>query len=197
MATLPIADAGHTGQYQPENDFSIEVLGIHARDEAERRRYAARWAAIMYEDAGRILAFQHAYDEAVRRLYPGETMIDIARLPDAQNDQSSLQTGDRILLFTRPDCAACDVLLKQVLDVLDRVAGVDIYLHGLIEQDDEAVRAWASRHGIDGTLVQQRRVTLNHDSGVLARLTNDRGAVPYLLRLRNGETAPLRVSELK
>jgi integrating conjugative element protein (TIGR03759 family) len=58
----------------------IEVLGIHARDDAERRDYAERWAVLMREDVDRILAFQRAYDEAGRFLFPGERLIDLIRL---------------------------------------------------------------------------------------------------------------------
>ncbi|MGB5830583.1 MAG: TIGR03759 family integrating conjugative element protein, partial [Thiohalocapsa sp.] len=49
---------GVRGSISPANLSPIEVLGIHARDEAERRRYAERWAQMMRDDADRILAFQ-------------------------------------------------------------------------------------------------------------------------------------------
>ena len=51
---------------------------------AERRRYAERWARMMRDDAERILAFQHAYDQAWRRLFPAEPLIDPAQLPRAR-----------------------------------------------------------------------------------------------------------------
>ena len=57
---------GVRGSISPSTISPIEVLGIHARDEAERQRYAEAWARVMYEDAGRILAFQHAYDAATK-----------------------------------------------------------------------------------------------------------------------------------
>lgn len=78
------------------------MLGIHARDQDERRRYAEMWVRAMREDVSRILAFQHAYDEAGKRLYPNEQLIDPDHLPSA-NKTSSLQLGDRVLFFTRSD----------------------------------------------------------------------------------------------
>ncbi len=42
----------------PPTISPIEVLGIHARDGLERRRYAEAWARTMREDVDRILAFQ-------------------------------------------------------------------------------------------------------------------------------------------
>ena len=59
---------GIRGSISPETISPIEVLGIHARDEAERQRYADAWASAMHEDVDRILAFQRAYDEAGKRL---------------------------------------------------------------------------------------------------------------------------------
>ena len=63
---------GIRGSISPETISPIEVLGIHARDEAERQRYADAWARALHEDVDRILAFQRAYDAAGKRLYPNE-----------------------------------------------------------------------------------------------------------------------------
>ena len=130
---------GIRGSISPATLSPIEVLGIHARDEAERRRYAERWARLMREDAERILAFQHAYDQAWQRLFPAEPLIDLARLPDEKASDVALQPNDRVLFFTRPDCASCDVLLQRLLKRIDTLAGVDIYLLGLPPDDDTAV----------------------------------------------------------
>ena len=87
---------GIRGSISPSTISPIEVLGIHARDEAERRRYAEEWARIMYEDAGRILAFQQAYDEAVKRLYPHQPLIDVSRLPGKSAEKPEHQATDRL-----------------------------------------------------------------------------------------------------
>ena len=58
---------GIRGSVSPDTISPLEVLGIHARDEAEQRRYAELWAQAMWEDAERILAFQRAYVEAGTR----------------------------------------------------------------------------------------------------------------------------------
>ena len=78
---------GIRGSISPSTISPIEVLGIHAEDAVERDRYAETWARMMREDVARILAFQHAYDEAGRRLFPGEQLIDPNRLP--QNNPKS------------------------------------------------------------------------------------------------------------
>jgi hypothetical protein len=54
---------GIRGAISPKTLSPIEVLGIHAETEAERRNYARRFARLMREeDAERLLAFQRAYD---------------------------------------------------------------------------------------------------------------------------------------
>lgn len=187
---------GIRGSISPLTISPIEVLGIHARDQDERRRYAEMWARAMREDVSRILAFQHAYDEAGRHLYPNEQLIDLDRLPRRGNKISSLQPGDRVLFFTRPDCLACDALLGKVLKRIDKVAAIDIYITGVKTGDDQAVRDWAAGHSIKPEWVRSHRVTLNHEAGVLERLTQGKGKIPYILRRQGKDLSVLRDSEI-
>jgi len=187
---------GIRGSISPSRISPIEVLGIHARDEAERQRYAETWARAMREDVDRILAFQYAYDAAGKRLYPNEPLIDIHRLPGKSKETSALQSTDRLLFFTRPACPVCDLLIDKLLQRIDEVSGIDIYVTELVPGDDAAVRDWASRHQIEPDWVRSRRVTLNHDGGALDKLTNGQGEVPSVLRRRGEELSQLRASDL-
>ena len=187
---------GIRGSISPSTISPIEVLGIHARDEAERQQYAEAWASAMREDVDRILSFQRAYDTAVKRLYPNEPLIDIDRLPGKSEQTSALQSTDRLLFFARPACPVCDVLMNKLLKRIEEVNGIDIYLTELAPGDDAAVRNWASRHQIEPEWVRSRRVTLNHDGGALDRLTNGQGKVPYLLRRRGEALSQFPASDL-
>lgn len=187
---------GIRGSISPSTISPIEVLGIHARDQDERRRYAEMWARAMREDVSRILAFQYAYDEAGKRLYPNEQLIDINRLPGRGDKTGSLQPGDRVLFFTRPDCPACDALLGKLLKRIDTVAAIDIYIAGVQSGDDQAVRDWAAGHAIKPEWVRSRRVTLNHEAGVLERLTQGKGKIPYMLRRQGMDLSVLRASDI-
>ena len=187
---------GIRGSISPSTISPIEVLGIHARDEAERQQYAEAWARAMREDVDRILSFQLAYDAAVNRLYPNEPLIDINRLPGKSAETSGLQSTDRLLFFARPECPVCDVLVNKLLQRIDEVSGIDIYLTELALGDDAAVRDWASSHRIEPEWVRSRRVTLNHDGGALEKLTSGQGNVPYLLRRRGEELSQFPASDL-
>jgi integrating conjugative element protein (TIGR03759 family) len=210
---------GIRGSISPSSISPIEVLGIHARDEAERQRYAEVWARAMREDVDRILAFQHAYDAAGKRLYPNEPLIDVDRLPVKAEETSAFQSTDRLLFFARPECPACDMLvgklLKRIDEVsgrpecpacdmlvgkllkrIDEVSGIDIYLTDIAPSDDATVRDWASTHRIDPEWVRTRRITLNHDGGALDSLTGGQGEVPTMLRRRGEVLSKLRASAL-
>jgi len=187
---------GVRGSISPGTISPIEVLGIHAQDVAERQRYAERWAQTMHEDAERILAFQHAYDAAIRRLYPNEPLIDSGRLPEPSEKTGSLEPGDRVLFFTRAECPVCDALFGRLIQKIDAIAGIDIYISGEHGGNDEAVRDWAKRHAIQPEWVRARRVTLNHDAGALEQLTHGEGEVPSLMRRKGDVVSPLRPADL-
>jgi integrating conjugative element protein (TIGR03759 family) len=174
----------------------IEVLGIHARDSAERRRYAERWARAMRNDAERILAFQHAYDTAAERLFPGQTLIDVGKLQTLPQKTNELRADDRILFFTAVMCPACDAVLVKLLSHLESVAGIDIYISHVPTIDDEAIRAWAKDHGIERKWVEARRVTLNHDGGALEKITDKPVETPALFVRRNQKLSKLSYAEL-
>lgn len=70
---------GYRGAVSVSNISPVEVLGIHARDDAERRRYAELLARIMVEDAQRVLAFERERIAAMDRLYPNLKVMDVGR----------------------------------------------------------------------------------------------------------------------
>jgi integrating conjugative element protein (TIGR03759 family) len=55
----------------------IEVLGIHARDDAERRKYAEAFARLMAEDTSKVLRFQDEYQLAFHRQFGNMAAIDL------------------------------------------------------------------------------------------------------------------------
>ena len=188
---------GIRGSISPGNISPIEVLGIHARTEAERQDYAARWAKLMREDVGRILAFQRAYDEAGRRLFPEEKLIAEAVMPIDKLGAVGLSAQDRLLFFTNPNCAGCDTVLRSILRDVDRVDGIDIYLRGIADGDTGSVRAWAAQRGISPESVKRGRVTLNFDGGTLAKLGGGSATLPVILRRRADAITPIASSTFK
>ncbi|MEX2123867.1 MAG: TIGR03759 family integrating conjugative element protein [Woeseia sp.] len=187
---------GIRGSVSPANLSPVEVLGIHARDDAERRHYAELWARAMFEDAERILAFQHAYDVAARHFHPGLKLIDTTELPAARIKKSELRGDDRVLFFTGLDCPVCDAVMAKLLGRLDHIAGIDIYVTDSTDSDDVGIRRWAEAHAIKVAWVRDGRVTLNHDTGVLSRIADGATRPPALFVRRQDQVSPLSYAAL-
>jgi integrating conjugative element protein (TIGR03759 family) len=187
---------GIRGSVSPATLSPIEVLGIHARDAAERRRYAELWARAMRDDAERILAFQRDYDAAIRRLLAGQALIDVTVRSSVPPENRHLRSTDRVVLFTGLDCPACDAVLTTVLSRADDLAGIDVYITDS-EATDSDVRAWAERRNIDRDWVKARRVTLNRDADGLTKLSGNSASVPAMFVRRDGELLALNYADLQ
>lgn len=174
---------GLRGSLSTERITPIEVLGIHARSDDERRRYAEAWVRALHEDTARVLAFEREVQTAWRRLYGHEHTLDLSRVPGRKDHY--LQAGDRLVVHTRAArCTTCDLLLTELIGrVREHGIGLDIYF---ADGDDAALRAWAVRHRIDAAWVRSRRITLNHADAALLRGNGAWRPLPYLY-LRRGD----------
>lgn len=72
---------GPRASFSVEHLSPIEALGIHARSDAERRKYAEMFARVFHQDVERSLAWNASFQDAMQRLYPNEPMVDYRGLP--------------------------------------------------------------------------------------------------------------------
>jgi integrating conjugative element protein (TIGR03759 family) len=199
----------------------IEVLGIHARDDAERRKYAEMFARLMAEDTQRVLEFQLEYDRAFRRLHPklvaldfGATAQNLEGLKTASapapalavptnapapvaagiSRPTAVSAGDRMLVFTRADCRDCDDLVRRAAAATQHGVTVDLYLVGARSSDE--AQGYARRVALDPALVSAGRVTLNLDGGTFARVLPRQRDLPALVRRRGESLVQLALSDL-
>ncbi len=188
---------GMRGFVSVDNLSPIEVLGIHARTDEERNKYATLWAKLMREDTIRILKFQRAYDEASLKLNQDTPLIDPALLPVALESASSeLQTDERIMIFVELDCVVCDLVVDRALDSLDEVEGIDVYFLNLEPTQEHRLQTWANERNIDSNLVRSGRVTINFDDGLLESLEPHQSKVPTLKRRTEDEIQPISVEAI-
>jgi len=186
---------GVRGSVSPATLSPIEVLGIHARSTEERQRYAEQWAVMMREDAERILAFQWAYDDAHRRLFPNGLLIDASVVNASKSGQGlaeklAWQPNDRVLFFTDTQCPTCDAVLERLVSQLKQFSGIDLYLIDVSAGDESRIREWAASKNIDPQWVDEHKVTLNIDAGArdkVAAHTGQQGRDLPLLVLRRGD----------
>lgn len=167
---------GPQGVWSPNLD-PLTMLGIEARSESERTRYAELLARKEFERNEKILAFQLAYDQAFTRLYPN---ILPFRVDENGQVSAAPTSSNRIIYFTRSDCGKkCSDDLKKLFSYSGNNP-VDIYLVDS-QQSDEKIRQWALEQKIDVNKVRSRQITLNHDKGMW--LQNGNGKMPSAFRI--------------
>ncbi|MBX8508959.1 TIGR03759 family integrating conjugative element protein [Pseudomonas cichorii] len=169
---------GPLGLHSPNLD-PLSALGIEARNEADRTRYAELQVQMETARITKLLAYQNAYDQAYKRLYPDVVPI---HLIGTQPSVSPVETATRPAVFVTGDCNACDALIKRMQK---QNQSFDIYLIDSRGNDDR-IRAWARKSGVDPEKVRNRQVTLNHDAGRWQKL-GGKGEFPAVLKQQNGK----------
>lgn len=162
---------GPRGTWSPNLD-PVSVLGIYAKTNAERKRYAEWLAKLEHARLGKEIAFQREYDAAFSRLFPEAKVIG------AKWDE---------LRFYAPVTAASERWVPRLL-ARSLNTKVDIYLSGA---DDAAIRHWAEQYRIPADKVRARRITLNHQP---SSIPFDR---PTLLAVKDGAIRKLDLDRLE
>lgn len=149
--------SGPLGIYSPNLD-PLSALGIEARTDEERRRYAELQVQAEARRVEKLLAYQKAYDEAWQRLNPGMQRVN---LPDDKPVAAAARGSGRTAVFVKDGCEACGQLVQRL-----QSAGTefDVYMVGS-RADDALIRDWAKRAQIDPARVRKGSITLNHDGG--------------------------------
>jgi integrating conjugative element protein (TIGR03759 family) len=172
---------GRLGVFSPGID-PLTALGIEARSDAERARYAELQVAAERARVERELAYQLAYDAAWKRLYPNQKRINSPSGAIAPRSSGSNSGSGRLAVFVKANCPPCDQRVQQ----LQAAGGAfDIYMVG-DRNDDAVIRAWAIQAKVDPARVRAKTITLNHDGGKWLTLGMS-GALPAVVREVNGK----------
>ena len=168
--------AGPRGTQSPGLD-PLTALGIEAKNDAERKKYAEQWVKQEFARTEKELRFQREVDAAWQRL--GVLPVNMGNAAGIAHD-----TGGRLALFVKAkDCGQCDARLAAVL--ADN-RPVDIYLVDS-KGNDNLLRNWARANNIPVDKVRSRQITLNHDGGRWLKFGN--GLMPVVLQQgKNGWT---------
>lgn len=178
--------SGPRGKWSKDLD-PLTALGIEARTETERRRYAELLVLATRKRIEQELAFQLAYDAANERLFPSQLAVTQFLMKDAPSLSSASLAGsfattaaqvkERVAFFTLIDsCSECDVELERLLG-LKQV--MDIYLVDS-DFDDKKIRKWAVDRGLPVDRVKDRSITLNHNKYKSVTTSNK---LPAIIRL--------------
>jgi len=169
---------GPLGTYSPNLD-PLSALGIEARTDEERRRYAELQVQVEARRVEKLLAYQRAYDEAWQRLNPGMQRVN---LPDDKPGTAAARGSGRTAVFVKDGCEACGQLVQRLQS---SGTAFDLYMVGS-RQDDGRIRDWAKRANVDPARVRSGTITLNHDGGRWLSLGLP-GDLPAVVRETNGQ----------
>ena len=200
---------GYLGFWNPSID-PILALGMFAETESERTRYAELYVQKEVEMTDRVLTFQRSYRDAFAKLYPDASMTDERLLAPYVNHRKQhrdklfnkkktdmqVAEGDKLRWFVDDNCPSCSDLIRMLLQKTAPINNVRIDIFVVSAKNDNDVREWAKRTGIDPGWVITRRVTLNRDDGTLAALSKSSGTsrpkLPALFLQRNEQFYQLR-----
>ena len=76
MVRAKVLLKGPRASFSVENLSPVEALGIHARDEKERTKYAEMFARALQADVERSLAWNRTFMEVQGRLFPNQSVMD-------------------------------------------------------------------------------------------------------------------------
>ena len=170
---------GPLGIYSPNLD-PLTALGIEARSDEERRRFAELQVQIEARRVEKLLAYQRAYDAAWQRLAPGMQRVNLPGAGAAAPGMA--QAGARTAVFVKDACTSCDETVQRLQA---EGANFDIYVVGS-RGDDARIREWARRTRIDPAKVRNGHITLNHDAGRWLSL-GVQGDLPAVVRQVGGQ----------
>ncbi|MBD4213501.1 TIGR03759 family integrating conjugative element protein [Xanthomonas citri pv. citri] len=174
---------GPLGTYSPNLD-PLTALGIEARSDEKRRRFAELQVQAEARRVQKTLDYQRAYDAAWQRLHPD---LQRVALPggqaggDVRGGTGAAEPG-RLAVFVKEGCVACDQRVQQLQSA---GTAMDVYVVGS-RGDDKRIRRWARQAAIEPAKVQAKAITLNHDGGRWLSLGVS-GELPAVVREVGGQ----------
>ena len=161
------------GKYLWKDLDPITVLGLNARSDSERKRYAEKLAKLEFSNAQKVILLDRAYNKAFHELYGKLPVVDPSKLNIGRAKASLLSVpkasvkgefGDRYIAFVNTQCSACNSMVKQVLGLLQLGVSLDIHFKN---DSRQAITRWATKQGISPESVEVGTITLNPDSALI------------------------------
>jgi integrating conjugative element protein (TIGR03759 family) len=181
--------------YWSEDKRPLIVLGVTARTEEERRRYAELYVNFEYQAAQGTFAFSRMVDAIGKAKHGTEALFGAVAQAQAPE---MFEAGDRMMLVLRVDqeCLVCTQAISVVQQIgrSNGTTGVDVYFVGATR---EAIVAYGSQRMILPEDVKAKRITLNIATPeFLAQMKLNSGSTPSVFRRRGQALTPIALSEL-
>jgi integrating conjugative element protein (TIGR03759 family) len=176
--------------YQGLRQTPLDILGLNARNEAERNHFAELAAKQEAQKVAKNIAWNNAFYKAYNKLFANVPVVgdfDPSPFSPYNHKPVQLNPGDTLYFFIKPEDAVTTILMV-LMDAIENTP--DTHLHVmLMESEDLAIQLWANKHQIPQHLVNNARITLNHGDLNYQALKVNKKSTPLLLLAKNGHSS--------
>ncbi|KTD04445.1 bile acid beta-glucosidase [Legionella geestiana] len=176
--------------YQGLRQTPLDILGLNARNEAERNHFAELAAKQEAQKVAKNIAWNNAFYKAYNKLFANVPVVgdfDPSPFSPYNHKPVQLTPGDTLYFFIKPEDTVTTILLV-LIDAIESTP--DTHLHVmLLDSEDLAIQLWANKLQIPQHLVNNARVTLNHGDLNYQALKVNKKSTPLLLLANNGHSS--------
>lgn len=183
--------------YKGLNLTPVDILGINARNDAERNHLAALGAFQEAQKISKNIAWNNAFYKAYKTLFQGVPVVGEAFDPTPYSPVNHkpivLLPKDELYLFIKPE----DVFQSIIFMLTDAVVqnpNTKLNLM-LLDANEEEIQLFANKVGLSRLLVEQGKITLNQGDFHFKNLSLDDKKTPLLLLTRHGVSAVVNLGK--
>ncbi len=173
----------------------VEILGINARNPAERKRFAFVYAKQLQEKMAKELAWQFATSQAKAEVNKGLPLIrpfNVRRFSPYNYHAVGLKPGDQLFLLTRLNLSVRRVVSTLLADIQSQ-KNITLNLYFVGSPSRRGLQDWANHQSIPVGLVKKHVVTINTNPGPFRRLRRNK-TLPILIVVRDGRATRVDLS---
>lgn len=176
--------------YKGLNLTPIDILGINARNEGERDRFAKLSAETEAQKVTKNIAWNNAFYKAYNQLFADVPVVgdfDPTPFSPAVYKPIELNQGDSLFLFITSDDPIKTILLA-LIDAVNTTPNTRLNLM-ILHADDLSIQLWANKNQLPHALVLSGKITLNHGELNYEALSLTKKSTPLLLLARQGKSS--------
>lgn len=178
--------------YEGLRQTPIDILGLNARNEAERNHFAELAVRQEAQKVAQNIAWNNAFHKAYNALFANVPVVgDFDPSPYSPyspyaHQPVQLKQGDTLYFFAK-EHDAVKTILMMLVDAIEQTPDTRLHLM-LLDMDNAAIQIWANQNQIPQDLVASGRISLNHGELSYQSLQINKKTSPLLLLSKNGQS---------
>lgn len=175
--------------YHGINHTPIDILGINARNDDERRKYARLAATQEILRVAKELAWNTAFTKQTEIVSNNQSVIadfDTSKYSPHNQKLYTLSDGDVLHLFLKEDDASL-TLISPLIDAVHATSSSTLIIY-LVDAELEDAQLWANNNGLPIEMVKTKRIIIKVGSQNLRALGLKSKQTPALLLSRQGQS---------